>query len=190
MMELKRWRKQLHTSLHFHLTPIVMINGSSHRDDGAKKVEETYFRSLIGCLMYLTAPRRDILYAVSVLSRFMHCPSEVHLKAAKRIVRYIKGTITYGVKFQKTKPVKLFGYSDSDWGGSTDDMKSTLGYCFSLGSVVFSWSCKKQEIATQSTVKAEFMAATTAVNQELWLKKIFVDLHMEPTGSIEMFMDN
>jgi len=153
-------------------------------------VDETYFRSFIGCLMYLTATRPDILYAVSVLSRFMHCPSEVHLQAAKRVVRYIKGTITYGVKFQKSQPVKLCGYSDSDWGGSEDDAKSTSGYCFSLGSGIFSWSCKKQDIVAQSTAEAEFVAAAAAVNQALWLKKILVDLHMEPTGSFKVFVDN
>ncbi|XP_060195299.1 secreted RxLR effector protein 161-like [Lycium barbarum] len=125
--------------------------------------------------------RSNILYDVSVLSRFMHCLSEVHLTAAKRIVRYIKGTITYGVTFQKSQPVKLFGYSDSDWGGSMDDLKSTSGYYFSLNSRIFSCSCKKQDIVAQSTPEAEFMTATSAVNQALWLQKILVDLHMEPT---------
>lgn len=67
------------------------------KDDGAKKVEETYFLSFIGCLMY----RNKHLYVVSVLSRFMHYPSEIHLQINKRIDRYIKGTITYEVKFQK-----------------------------------------------------------------------------------------
>lgn len=104
------------------------------KDDGAEKVVETYFRSFIGCLMYLTATRPDILYVVSVLSRFMHCTSEIHLQAAKRVVRYIKGAITYRVKFQKSQSVKLCEDSDSDWGGSEDDAKSTSGYCFSLGS--------------------------------------------------------
>jgi len=148
------------------------------KDDGVEKVDETYIRSFIGCLMHLTAKRHDILFVVSVLSRFMHCPSEVHLQAAKRVVRYIKGTITYGVKFQKSQPVKLCGYSDSDWGGFEDDAKSTSGYCFSLGSGIFSWSCKKQDIVAQSTAEAEFVAAAAAVNQALWLKKILADLHM------------
>ncbi|KAH0632949.1 hypothetical protein KY284_035735 [Solanum tuberosum] len=160
------------------------------KDDGAEKVDETYFRNFIGCLLYLTATRPDILYAVSVLSRFMHCPSEVHLQATKIVVRYIRGTITYGVKFQKSQPVKLCGYSDSDWGSSEDDAKSTSGYCFSLGSRIFSWSCKKQDIVAQSTTKAEFVAAAAAVNQALWLKKILVDLHMEPTGRFKVFVDN
>ncbi|KAJ8751833.1 hypothetical protein K2173_026028 [Erythroxylum novogranatense] len=115
------------------------------KEDGAAQVDETEFRSLIGCLMYLTATRPNILNAVSILSRFMHCPNETHMRAAKRVIRYIKGTWNYGVKFMKSKELKLIGFSDSDWGGSIDDMKSTYGYCFTFGSGMFSWSPKKQE---------------------------------------------
>ncbi|KAL2345957.1 hypothetical protein Fmac_007242 [Flemingia macrophylla] len=107
-------------------------------EDGAEKVDEKLYRSLIGCLMYLTATRPDITYAVSLLSRYMHCASQIHFKAAKRILRYIKGTICYGVKFQPVKDFSLYGYSDSDWAGSNDDMKSTSGYCFTFGYGVFS----------------------------------------------------
>ncbi|XP_049367923.1 uncharacterized mitochondrial protein AtMg00810-like [Solanum verrucosum] len=130
------------------------------KEDGADKVDKGYYRSLIGCLMYLTATRPDILFVVSLLSRFMHCASEMHLRVAKRILRYIKGTIDYGVKFEKCPSFKLLGFSDSDWAGSADDMRSTSGHCFSLGSGIFLWSSKKQEIVAQSTVEAEFIAAT------------------------------
>ena len=88
--------------------------------------------------MYLTATRSYILFVVSLLSRFMHCASEMHLKASKRILRYLKGIIDYGVKFEKRQEFKLYGFSDSDWARSIDDTKSTSGYCFSLGSGVFS----------------------------------------------------
>ncbi|XP_021889958.1 uncharacterized protein LOC110808697 [Carica papaya] len=118
---------------------------SLSKDDAHDKVDESYFRSLIGCLMYLTATRPDIIFTVSILSRFMHCASEMHLKAAKRVMRYIKGTVNFGVKFKSCQNLQLI-YSDSDWGGSVDDMKSTSGYCFSLRSSIFSWCSKKQEI--------------------------------------------
>ncbi|CAJ2639700.1 unnamed protein product [Trifolium pratense] len=160
------------------------------KEDGFDKVDEGYYRSLIGCLMYLTATRPDILFAVSILSRFMHCASEMHLKAAKRILRYIKGTVDYGVKFESCPTFKLCGFSDSDWAGSIDDMKSTSGYCFSLGSGVFSWCTKKQETVAQSTAEAEFIAATAAVNQVVWLKKILFDLHLQQNHKIEVFIDN
>ncbi|XP_047252331.1 uncharacterized mitochondrial protein AtMg00810-like [Capsicum annuum] len=95
------------------------------KDDGAERVQEGSYRSLIGCLMYLTATGPDILYVVSVLYRFLNSPSELHMKAAKRVLRYVKGTIDYGFKFSKCQNFKLQGFFDSDWGGSADDMKST-----------------------------------------------------------------
>jgi len=73
------------------------------KEDGTDKIDEGYFRSMVGCLMYLTATRPDILFAVSILSRLMHCASEMHLKAAKRVIRYIKGTVNFGVKFEVSK---------------------------------------------------------------------------------------
>lgn len=105
------------------------------KEDGVDKVDEGYYMSLIGCLMYLTTTRTNILFAISLLSRFMHCASEMHLKAARRVLRYIfKGTVNYGVKFESCQNFKLCGFSDSDWAGSIDDMKSSSRYCFSLGS--------------------------------------------------------
>jgi len=160
------------------------------KEDGADKVDEGYYRSMIGCLMYLTATRPDILFVVSLLSRFMHCASEMHLVAARRILRYVKGTVDYGVKYESCQNFKLCGFSDSDWAGSIDDMKSTSGYCFSIGSEVFSWCTKKQEIVAQSTAEAEFIATTTVVNQVLWLKKILCDLHLQQNHKTEVFIDN
>ena len=160
------------------------------KEDGADKVDEGYFRSLIGWLMYLTATRSDILNAVSILSRFMHCASELHLRAAKRVIRYIKGTSDYGVKFTRSKEFKLVGFFDSDWGGSIDDIRSTSGYCFTFGSNIFSWSSKKQETVAQSTAEEEFVVPTAAVNQALWLRKILMDLNLEQKESTEIFVDN
>ncbi|XP_022889020.1 uncharacterized protein LOC111404445 [Olea europaea var. sylvestris] len=130
------------------------------KKDGTDKIDQAYFRSLIGCLMHLTATN-----AISILSRFMHCVSEWHLKTAKRVIRYVKGTCDFGLKFTKSKEFKLVGFSDSDWRGSIDDMRSTSGYCFTLGSGVISWSSKKQETVAQSTAEAEFIAATATVHQ-------------------------
>ncbi|KAK4385546.1 hypothetical protein Sango_2678600 [Sesamum angolense] len=114
--------------------------------------------------------RPDILSTVSILSRFMHYASELHPKAAKRLIRYVKGTSDFCVKFTRRKEFKLVGFFFySDRGGSIDDMRSTSGYCFTLGSGVFSWSSKKQEIVVQSIAKAEFIAAIATINQAVWL---------------------
>ncbi|RVW50135.1 Retrovirus-related Pol polyprotein from transposon RE1 [Vitis vinifera] len=160
------------------------------KDDGTEKVDESQYRSLIGCLMYLTATRPDIMFSVSLLSRFMHCASEVHLQAAKRIVRYIKGTTNYGIKYSYCQNFKLHGYSDSDWAGSIDDMRSTTGFCFNFGSGIFSWSSKKQDVIAQSTAEAEYVAANATVNQAIWIRKILADLHMKQNEPTQIHVDN
>ena len=138
----------------------------------AEKADEGLFRSMIGCLMYLTSTRPNIMYVVSLLSRYMHCASKNNFQAAKRVLRYVKGTIDYGIKFGQVKNFILHGYSDSDWTGCVDDMQSTSGYCFSFGSGIFSWSSKKQEVVAQSTAEAEYVAAIAAIKQVLWLRKL------------------
>ncbi|KAG8491216.1 hypothetical protein CXB51_014346 [Gossypium anomalum] len=137
-----------------------------------EKVDEREYRSLVGCLLYLTATRPDLMHAVSLLARFMHCSNVVYFKAAKRVLRYIKGTLRLGVLFKKEKQLKLVGYSDSDWAGCIDDMRSTSGYFFTLGS------------------KAEYIAAAAAVNQAIWLRKLLCDLNEEQLDATEIFVDN
>ena len=108
------------------------------KEDEAEKVDETLYRSLVGCLMCLTATRPNILHSVSLLSRFTNCATKTQFTTAKRVLRYMKGTRDYGIRFYASQDSVLQGYSDSDRGGSPDDMKSTVGYCLKLGSGVFS----------------------------------------------------
>jgi hypothetical protein len=84
----------------------------------------------------------------------------------------------------------MHGYSDSDWAVSVDDMKSTLGYCFSFGSSMFSWCSMKQDNVAQSTAGAEYPAATTSVNQVIWIRKILADLHMNQLEPTKIYVDN
>ncbi|XP_028081553.1 uncharacterized protein LOC114282959 [Camellia sinensis] len=123
-------------------TPLV-VNENLQRKMERKEVDGSLYRSLVGNLLYLIATRLNIMYAASLLSSFMNNPSQNHLGAAKRVLRYIQGITSYGIKYCKYSTVKLFGFCDSDWGGYTDDMKSTSGYALSLGFGVFSWSSKK-----------------------------------------------
>ena len=120
----------------------------------------------------------------------MHCASELHFKAAKRVLRYIKGTVDFGIMFKKSENLKLVGYSDSDHAGSCDDMTSTSGYVFSFGSGCFSWSSKKQDVVAQSTAEAEYVAAAGAVNQALWLRKLLEDLKHTQEEGTEIYVDN
>ena len=103
-----------------------------NREGEGEEVESTYFRKLIGCLRFLSLTRPDLIFLVSYLSRFMSKPFSNHLAAAKRILRYIKGTSDYGLVFGKDKECKLVGYCDSDYAGDLDDRKSTSGNVFFL----------------------------------------------------------
>ncbi|KAL0326705.1 UNVERIFIED_CONTAM: Retrovirus-related Pol polyprotein from transposon RE2 [Sesamum angustifolium] len=129
-------------------TPLV-TGEKYQKEDGSQKVDGSMYRSLIGSLLYLTATRPDIMFATSLLSRFMQSPSQVHYAAAKRILRYLR---------------------DSDWAGSVDDMKSTSGYTFSLGSGIFTWASKKQATVAQSSAEAEYIAAAATSNQAFGLE--------------------
>ncbi|XP_031273246.1 uncharacterized protein LOC116131724 [Pistacia vera] len=134
-------------------TPLVS-NLKLSKIDGGRRVDEGLFRSLVGCLLYLTATQLDLMFAASYLSRFMSCPSELHYRVAKRVLRYVKGTFSLGIWFRRAENLVLVGYTDSHWGGSLDDMKSTSGYVFYINSGAISWLSKKQDIVAQSTAEA------------------------------------
>ncbi|KAK2996036.1 hypothetical protein RJ640_002196 [Escallonia rubra] len=170
-------------------TPLI-VGEKLKREDGGSKVDATFYRSLVGNLLYLTATRPDIMFAASLLSRFMQAPSHFHLGAAKRVLRYIQGTIDYGIMNGRSKEVKLIGFCDSDFGGCKDDMKSTSGYCFTLGSGVFSWLSKKQQSVAQSSAEAEYVSAAIATSQAIWLRRIFHDFGQTQERKTELFCDN
>jgi transposase InsO family protein len=170
-------------------TPLA-CNEKLMKDDGEKKIDETLYRSLIGNLLYLTATRPDIMFAASLLSRFMSTPSHKHFGVGKRVLRYIMGTLNFGIRFEKNLEVKLRGFCDSDWGGCVDDMKSTSGYAFSLGSGVFSWLSKKQQSVAQSSAEAEYMSASIATSQAIWLRRILEDIGEKQGEATPLFCDN
>ncbi|KAK4399803.1 Retrovirus-related Pol polyprotein from transposon RE2 [Sesamum angolense] len=147
-------------------TPLV-TGEKYQKEDRSQKVDGSMYRSLIGSLLYLTATRPDIMFATSLLSRFMQSPSQVNYGAAKRILRYLRGTKDFGIWYKSTNDAKLVGYTDSDWAGSVDDMKSTSGYTFSLGSGIFSWASKKKATVAQSSAEAEYIAAAATSNQAI-----------------------
>ncbi|XP_057859622.2 secreted RxLR effector protein 161-like [Cryptomeria japonica] len=123
-------------------TPVA-LGEKLTKEDASPKVDATWYRSLVGSLMYLTTSSLDIMYAMSLVSRFMQDPHESHWRAANIILRYVSGTLNFGIQYFPTDKFELVGYTDSDWIGSVDDRKSTSSYMFSFGSGVVSWSSKK-----------------------------------------------
>ncbi|GJS70319.1 hypothetical protein Tco_0703160 [Tanacetum coccineum] len=120
-----------------------------------------FIGSMIGSLMYLTASRPDIMFAVCACSRFQVTPKSSHLSAVKRIFRYLKGKPKLGLWYPSVSLFDLESYSDSDYAGVNIDRKSTTGGCQFLGRILISWQCKKQTIVATSTTKAEYVATAS-----------------------------
>ncbi|KAL5564205.1 hypothetical protein UlMin_027369 [Ulmus minor] len=161
-----------------------------NKDHEGKKVDGTLYKQIVGSLMYLTATRPDIMYSVSLISRYMENPTEMHLLAAKRILRYLQGTKEFGLFYKKGEKSDLIGFTNSDYARDQDDRKSTSGYVFILGSGAVSWSSKKQSIVTLSTAEAEFVAASSCTCQAIWLKRILEELHFKRQEPTAIFCDN
>ncbi|XP_041999860.1 uncharacterized mitochondrial protein AtMg00810-like [Salvia splendens] len=141
------------------LIPLA-VNQKMKKEDGEKKIDACIYRSM----------------SESTLS---WCNKE-------RVLRYIKDLTNFGIKYVKGAQVNLQGYCDSDWAGCLDDMKSTTGHSFSLGSSVFSWTSKKQESVAQSTAEAGYVAAAMATSHVYWLRKILGDIGMNRTRHINI----
>ncbi|RVW59737.1 Retrovirus-related Pol polyprotein from transposon TNT 1-94 [Vitis vinifera] len=159
------------------------------RDKEGVEVDGTLYKQMVGSLMYLTATRPDLMFSVSLISRYMEHPTESHLLAAKRILRYVKGTVEFGVFYKKGGDDKFIGYTDSDYAGDQDDRKSTSGYVFMNSSAV-SWSSKKQPVVTLSTTEAEFIATASSACQAVWLRRILKSLNQVQTSPTVIYCDN
>lgn len=159
------------------------------KDHEGKKVDNTFFKQIVGSLMYLTGTRPDIIFSVSLISRYMESPTEMLLLAAKRILRYVRSTTEFGLFYKKEDESGLIGFTDSDYAGDQDDRRSTSGYVFMLGSTAVLWLSKKQPIVTLSTTEAEFVAATCCASQASWLKKILEELQFKQHEATTIFCD-
>eukprot|EP00253_Pinus_taeda_P030394 PITA_30394 len=145
------------------ITPTVMGLKLS-REDSSKDFDPSLYKSIVGSLIYLTATRPDIMYVVSFISIFMERPKEAHWQAEKIIL--------------------------SDWAGSVDDRKSTSDYVFHMGSGAISWASKKQSIVALSTAEAEYVAATAAACQAVWMRRMLRSLGQEQAKATVIFCDN
>ncbi|GJV83312.1 hypothetical protein Tco_1523210 [Tanacetum coccineum] len=130
---------------------------------------------MIGSLMYVTASRPDIMFAVCACSRFQVTPKTSHLTAVKRIFRYLKGKPKLGLWYPRESTFDLESYSDSDYAGANLDRKSTTGGCQFLGRRLITWQCKKQTIVATSTTEAEYVAAASCCGQVLWIQNQMLD---------------
>lgn len=135
--------------------------------------------------------RPDIAYSVGIISRYMERPTTLHLNAAKRIMRYIKGTIQFGLVYTSSSGNNFIsGFSDSDMGGSIDDRRSTGGMAYYLNENLISWVSQKQRCVALSSCEAEFMAATAAACQGIWLRNVLNQITARDVGLVTLYIDN
>jgi hypothetical protein len=165
-------------------TPMI-TNWKKLSASDSQLVDATVYRQWIGSLMYLVNTRPDICFAVNTLNQYMVEPRSVHMVGAKHVLRYVAGTVDFGLDYVRGDGVGLVGYTDSDWAGCVADRKNSLGCCFSLGSGLVSWFSRKQKSIALSSAEAEYMAASQASCEAIWLRKMLVglfDQEMSPTA--------
>eukprot|EP00253_Pinus_taeda_P032062 PITA_32062 len=149
----------------------------------------TEYRQLIGALMFLVNTRPDIHFVVSTLSQNMIDSFHAHWIVAKHVLRYLHGTVNLGLKYT-AKNVRLHGHTDVDWAGNSADRKSTFGRCFRLGSAMISWMSKKKKFVALSTTDVEYIAASMASCEAVWLRKIFQELFEQVPDTTVIYCDN
>lgn len=138
----------------------------------------TDYRKIIGSLQYLSLTRPDISFSVSRLSQYLNAPTTIHMQAAKRILRYLKGTIDHGLHLTRDTSLSFTAFCDSDWAGDSTDYKSTAAYIIYFGSNPISWSCKKQRAVVKSSTEAEYRTIASTTMEVLWLQQLFKELHI------------
>lgn len=169
--------------------PIVPGAKLSKEEDG-EEVDGTLYKQMVGCLVYLTVTRPDMMYVVCLISWFMAKPREKHMLAAKRALRYLKGTMELGVFYKRGSELEVIAYTDSDYAGDVEDRKSTSGYVFLLNGAAVCWSSRKQEVVTLSSTEAEYVAATSCACHCVWIKGVMEQNFMEQNKCMEINCDN
>ncbi|KAF5448208.1 hypothetical protein F2P56_028764 [Juglans regia] len=169
-------------------TPMVVAHHLSI--DGPVFDDPSLYQSLVGALQYLTITRPDLTHVVSAVSQYMHKPSLCHFQAVKRILRYIKGTLRYGLSFTPSSSRDILAYSDVDWAGCLDTRRSISGYVIYLGDNLVSWRSKKQPTVSRSSCESEYRALVSTAAEVKWLGHLLRDLKVISSSSPLLFCDN
>uniref|UniRef100_A0A2N9IBW9 Reverse transcriptase Ty1/copia-type domain-containing protein n=1 Tax=Fagus sylvatica TaxID=28930 RepID=A0A2N9IBW9_FAGSY len=158
--------------------------------EGESFSDVTLFRSTVGALQYLSLTRPDIAFPVNKLSQFMHKPTVIHWQSAKRLLRYLKHTLHFGLQIYRSSCNTLQAFSDADWAGSRDDRRSTGSFCIFLGNNLISWSCRKQVTVACSSTEAEYKALANAAAELKWLQSLCGELGLALSTPPTLWCDN
>jgi hypothetical protein len=150
-------------------------DGHLNLDEGGNPIDQTLYRSMIGSLLYLTVSRPNIMFSVYMRARFQANSKEAHLSTVKRILRYLKHTLSIGLWYPRGATFNLISYSNSNYAGWKTDRKSTSNECHLLGRSLVSWSSKKKNSVALSTAKAEYIVVGVCCTQILYMKQTLLD---------------
>ena len=170
-------------------TPVA-TSGKLCANAGSSCEDPTLYRSLAGALQYLTFTCPDISYAVQQVCLYMHDPRIEHMAAIHRILRYVKGTLPYGLQLHRSNISTLLSYTDADWGGCPDTRRSTSGYCVFLGDNLISWSAKRQPTVSKSSAEAEYRGVANVVSETCWIRNLLLELHCPINTATLVYCDN
>ncbi|GJU23833.1 ribonuclease H-like domain-containing protein [Tanacetum coccineum] len=158
--------------------------------DGDPVSDPTLYRSLAGALQYLTFTRPNLSYVVQQVCLYMHDPRDPHFTALKRILRYVRGTLDYGLQLHVSSTTQLSAYTDADWAGCPVTRRSTSGYCVFLGDNLLSWSAKRQVTLSRSSAEAEYRGVANVVAETAWIRNLLCELHTPLFTATLVYCDN
>jgi hypothetical protein len=170
-------------------TPMV-IGCKLTKDDDSPDVYQSSYRSMIGRLLYIKTSHPDIMHVVGMVGRYQSAPKQSHLIAIKRIFKYLKGTMNYGLWYPRNQNFKLSVYSNVDWANCVDERKRTSGGPFFLADSLVAWLSKKKCSISLSNTEAEYIEAATFYTQVLWMFQTLADLEVKYTALIPIHCDN
>ncbi|GJR35128.1 ribonuclease H-like domain-containing protein [Tanacetum coccineum] len=158
--------------------------------EGVPVQDPTLYRSLAGGLQYLTFTHPDLSYVVQQVCLYMHDPREPHFASLKRILRYVRGTVDFGLQLYVSSTTSLVGYTDADWAGCPSTRRSTSGYWIFLGDNFSSWSSKRQHTLSHSSAEAEYRGVANVVAKTAWLRNLLRELHYPLSTATIVYCDN
>lgn len=171
-------------------TPMV-LNNKLLKENVTLQDEQYKYRELIGSLMYLSVcTRPDIAFTCSQLSQFNNCFGKTHWLAAKRLLRYLAGTINYGLHYVKSNQLVLNAYTDADWANDFYDRKSYTGFVIKLGSNIINWESRKQQSVSLSSTDSEYMSIADVSKDLCFIKQLLTELVPDVKVHIIVYNDN
>jgi histone deacetylase 1/2 len=174
-------------------TPMSSSDKLSSTDGTPLSPEEsTRYRSVVGGLQYLTMTRPDLSFAINKVCQYLHAPSCTHWSAVKRILRYVKATLSDGLLLRRPTASSdlLSAFSDADWAGDSDDRRSTGGYAIFYGGNLVAWSARKQATVSRSSTESEYKSLANATAELIWVQALLDELGVFQSRPPVLWCDN